>query len=91
LSIVVRLAGDQVEVTFADSGPGIPPDAMARLFEPFHTTKKNGTGLGLTTSFSIIQQHGGTMTAGNAPGGGAVFTVALPVVPSDEPHVAERS
>ncbi|MGA9349133.1 MAG: PAS domain S-box protein [Anaerolineae bacterium] len=91
LSIVVRLAGDQVEVTFADSGPGIPSDAMARLFEPFHTTKEDGTGLGLATSHSIIQQYGGTMTAGNAPGGGAVFTVALPVAPLDEPYVAERS
>ncbi|MCK4452330.1 MAG: histidine kinase, partial [Anaerolineae bacterium] len=73
-----------------DSGPGISPDVMARLFEPFYTTKENGTGLGLATSHSIIQQHGGTMTAGNAPGGGAVFTVALPMIPSDKPHLAER-
>jgi len=43
LSIVARLAGDQLKVTFTDSGPGIPPDAMAKLFEPFYTTKENGT------------------------------------------------
>ena len=91
LSIVARLAGDQLKVTFTDSGPGIPPDAMAKLFEPFYTTKENGTGLGLTTSHSIIKQHGGTITAGNAPGGGAVFTVALPVAPLDEPYATERS
>jgi len=91
LSISAQLAGDQVEVTFTDSGPGIPPDVMARLFEPFYTTKENGTGLGLPTSYSIIQQHGGTITAGNAPGGGAVFTVALPIALSDKPHLAERS
>ncbi|MBC8248244.1 MAG: histidine kinase, partial [Anaerolineales bacterium] len=90
LSISARLAGEQVEVTFTDSGPGISPDAMARLFEPFYTTKENGTGLGLATSHSIIQQHGGTLTAGNAPGGGAVFTVALPIAPLDKPHLAER-
>ncbi|MBC8445950.1 MAG: PAS domain S-box protein, partial [Chloroflexi bacterium] len=90
LSIVVRLAGDQVEVTFADSGPGIPPHAITRLFEPFYTTKENGTGLGLATSHSIILQHGGTITAGNAPGGGAVFTIALPIAPLDKPHLAER-
>ena len=90
LSISARLAGEQVEVTFTDSGPGISPDAIARLFEPFYTTKENGTGLGLATSHSIIQQHGGTLTAGNAPGGGAVFTVALPIAPLDKPHLAER-
>jgi len=87
LSISARLAGGRVEVTFTDGGPGISPDAMARLFEPFYTTKENGTGLGLATSHSIIQQHGGIITASNAPGGGSVFTVALPIAPLDKPHL----
>lgn len=79
LSIAVRPAGEQVEVTFIDSGPGISPGVLTTVFEPFHTTKKDGTGLGLAISYSIIQGHGGTITAGNAPDGGAVFSIALPL------------
>lgn len=79
LSVVAGLAGDRIEVSFADSGPGIAPEVLATIFEPFYTTKQNGTGLGLSISHSIIQQHNGTITARNAAGGGAVFTVCLPL------------
>ncbi len=83
LSISAQLAGEQVGLAFADSGPGISPEALALVFEPFYTTKKGGTGLGLATSHGIIQQHGGTITARNAPGG-AVFAVAIPSAPSGD-------
>jgi len=72
-------AGVSVEVT--DTGPGIPPDALAQVFEPFYTTKPvgQGTGLGLAISRDIIRDHGGTITARNRAGEqGAAFTVWLP-------------
>ncbi|MEW5740325.1 MAG: ATP-binding protein [Myxococcota bacterium] len=61
-----------------DSGPGVPEDAVPRLFEPFFTTKANGSGLGLPISNAIISQHGGRITVGRGPLGGARFTVHLP-------------
>ncbi len=71
----------QVILEFADTGPGIPPEIISKVFEPFFTTKApgEGTGLGLSVAYGIIQQHGGTMSVSNAPSGGAVFTVALPL------------
>ncbi|MFL5562866.1 MAG: two-component system sensor histidine kinase NtrB [Gemmatimonadaceae bacterium] len=64
-----------------DSGPGIPEELRARLFEPFFTTKApgKGTGLGLSLSFSIAERHSGSLRAENVPGGGARFTIELPV------------
>ncbi len=79
LRVAARLDGDRAEVTFADSGPGIASDALATIFEPFYSTKERGTGLGLSISHSIIQQHNGTITAGNDAGGGALFTIRLPL------------
>ena len=63
-----------------DTGPGIPPEAMPRLFEPFFTTRgPEGTGLGLAVSHGIVRAHGGSIGAANDPRGGALFTVRLPV------------
>ncbi len=81
--------GGEVEVTLsedkssaqlrvADSGPGIAPDARARLFEPFFTTKAAGTGLGLAVAHAIVRAHGGSIEVGGGTPGGAVFTVTLP-------------
>ena len=78
--------GDNIEVSVEDNGKGMSRKYMENeLFQPFHTTKQGGTGLGLSVSHSIIQQHGGTITAGNAPGGGAVFTIALPLATGEGP------
>ena len=68
---------DHVELSFADTGAGIPPESLAMVFEPFYTTKEDGTGLGLAVSHNIIQQHGGSITASNTPDG-AVFILTLP-------------
>jgi two-component system NtrC family sensor kinase len=69
-----------VVLTVRDSGPGIAEDALGSLFDPFFTTRRGeGTGLGLSISQSIVQGAGGIIMAGNAPEGGAVFTVWLPV------------
>jgi two-component system, NtrC family, sensor kinase len=70
----------RVVTVVKDSGPGIPPDILPRIFDPFFTTKEvgRGTGLGLAITYGIVQEHGGTVTAANSRGGGAVFTISLP-------------
>ncbi|WP_034411993.1 sensor histidine kinase [Derxia gummosa] len=74
---------ERVRVRFSDNGPGIPAPLLGRIFDPFYTTKPvgKGTGLGLSISYGIVEQHGGRLSADSAPGGGAVFTVELPLAP----------
>lgn len=69
-------------ITVQDSGHGISPDDLAKIFTPFFTTKASGegTGLGLYVSRGIIEAHGGTIRAENAPDGGAIFTIELPLI-----------
>ena len=71
---------DGVSVEVTDTGPGIPPEALAQVFEPFYTTKPvgQGTGLGLAISRDILRDHGGSIVAQSRPGLGSVFTVWLP-------------
>jgi two-component system sensor histidine kinase AtoS len=87
LRLSARLVDQNIELTVTDDGPGFAPEALSQLFQPFHTTKEEGTGLGLSVSHSIIQQHGGTISASNVPGGGAAVTIKLPLAPSQEPFV----
>jgi signal transduction histidine kinase len=79
LTISSRALGDTVEIAVADTGPGIAPEVAPRVFEQFFTTKPQGTGLGLAISRQIIEEHGGDLRWANRPGGGAVFTIRLPV------------
>jgi len=74
--------GDKVMVTIQDDGTGISPDAMAKIFDPFYTTKRpgGGTGLGLSICTAILREHGGTIEAQSLPAGGSAFTVILPAV-----------
>jgi PAS domain S-box-containing protein len=65
-------------IVFRDTGVGIPPEIQSRLFNPFHTTKPEGLGLGLFISQSIIQEHGGEIQVESAPGQGTSFTIWLP-------------
>ena len=69
--------GEAAVVEIRDTGSGIPPAQLQKIFIPFFTTKAKGHGVGLALSHRIITQHGGTLTAANAPEGGAVFTVKL--------------
>ncbi len=85
--VLVRTAivENAVEVTVEDFGPGLPDGFEARIFEPFHSTKANGMGMGLSISRSIVEAHGGRLRASNRPTGGAVFTFSLAVLPPLEP------
>lgn len=78
LSVTTRRAGAQVEVVFRDDGPGIAPKDLARIFDPFYSTKADGTGLGLPLTQQIIEEHGGTIACSSEPGRGTVFTIRLP-------------
>jgi PAS domain S-box-containing protein len=71
-------ADGQVELAVIDSGPGIAPDKLPRVFEPFYTTKPNGMGMGLSIARTIIDAHHGRIWAENNASGGAVFRMALP-------------
>ena len=67
-----------------DNGPGIPPERLAHIFDPYFTTKPEGSGLGLWIAQQIITAHGGTLKAQNDPSGGAVFTMTLPLRPVEK-------
>jgi PAS domain S-box-containing protein len=75
--------GDRILATVRDDGPGIAPDVLSHIFEPFYTTKEvgKGTGLGLAIAYGIVSDHGGQITVANHPPGGAEFTVDLPAQP----------
>jgi signal transduction histidine kinase len=72
-------AGGTQQVIVSDNGPGVDPAIMGRMFRPFFTTKSKGTGLGLALVQKIIVTHNGRVTVANREGGGARFTVTLPL------------
>jgi signal transduction histidine kinase len=78
-------AEEAIRLTVADTGPGIAEALAGRLFTPFTTTKPTGTGLGLSLSRRILEEHGGSITAGNRPEGGARFAITLPGAPAEVP------
>jgi two-component system sensor kinase FixL len=75
LSIATELQDDEVSVTLRDTGPGLPPEVLENLFQPFNTTKEKGMGIGLTICKSIVEAHGGRIWAGREEGFGAVFYI----------------
>lgn len=76
--------GQYVRIAITDQGPGIPKSSLTRIFDPFYTTKKSGTGLGLATCFSIMKKHGGAIEADSVNGEGSTFTLYLPTTEIDE-------
>ena len=80
ISIQTGLTGESaIEVRVANSGTGIPTDKLNRIFDTFYTTKRDGTGLGLSVARTIVETYGGKIWAENRPGGGAVFRFTLPL------------
>ena len=86
-AMLVRIAGapDAIVVGITDNGPGIPEDILPNIFEPYFTTKVEGTGLGLATSQAIIHEHGGRISVRSRPDAGATFEIILPGLPDETP------
>jgi PAS domain S-box-containing protein len=83
LRIRLRKTDGHIQVVFEDDGPGIAPEILPNIFDPFYTTRRpgRGTGLGLSICKAVLKEHFGNIEATSAPGGGAVFTVSLPIPP----------
>ena len=77
IDVAVARDGDGLVVTVADHGPGVPDELRQQVFEPYFTTKQDGTGLGLALVRQTIEAHNGTITATDTPGGGATFSIVL--------------
>ena len=79
LTVTSRAVGTQVEIEIADTGPGIPPEHLSRILDPFFTTKEKGTGLGLSVVYGIIERHGGTIDIQSEVGQGTTVFIRVPV------------
>jgi CheY-like chemotaxis protein len=88
LTVTTAAAAGDVIARVADEGMGIPPENIGKIFDPFFTTKQDwtGTGLGLSVTFAILNNHGGTIEVESAVGRGSVFTVRLPAAPQLSPR-----
>lgn len=80
VTLSARLDGDMATLTVADEGEGIPEGELDKIFDPFHTGRENGTGLGLTIVHRIVDEHGGRIRVSSEVGAGTTFTVSLPAV-----------
>lgn len=82
--VLSELPDQEIELRVSDSGPGLSPEILDRLFTPFASTKATGTGLGLSICRRIVEEHGGTVVGRNHPGGGAEFIIHLPIRVEEE-------
>jgi signal transduction histidine kinase len=83
LTVRTRRVGGATEAEVADTGGGIPPEDLTRIFEPFYSTKERGTGLGLSFAYQVVKEHGGELLCRSAVGSGTTFTLRLP---TEEEH-----
>jgi PAS domain S-box-containing protein len=84
----VLAEGDYIRITVSDTGSGIPPEQIGKIFEPYFTTRAQGRGLGLATVFSIVKRHQGHIEVSSVVGRGSVFTIWLPAAPVPRPAPA---
>jgi signal transduction histidine kinase len=78
--VTSSVEGESVVLTISDSGPGIAPDVKNKIFDPYFTTKSDGTGIGLSLSHRIVTDHGGTLTVTDSHLGGAEFRIKIPIL-----------
>ena len=92
LTIATRVDGDDAVVEVADTGSGIPSEYIARIYDPFFTTKAigQGTGLGLSITYGIVREHDGAIDCDSAVGQGTRFTLTLPGLAHHRPMAARR-
>ncbi len=90
LRITTEREDGSIRVSFCDTGVGMPPEVLRQLFEPFFSTKPDGTGLGLAVSHEIITQQGGRLEAESKPGKGSRMTVTLPVSPEGGDSISDE-
>ncbi len=90
IQVASHRKGNRAVVLVADCGPGIPPEALHHIFDPFYSTR-GSTGLGLFVCHSIVARHGGKVTAQNRVGGGALFSIELPLAADGEPAGEETT
>ena len=83
----LRADGERVVVEVSDTGSGIMPEDLEKIFLPFFTTKPSGTGLGMSIVKKIVDLHGGDISVDSAPGRGTRVRVALPAAPAPQPVV----
>jgi two-component system sensor histidine kinase HydH len=79
LEVGASVTGETLTLSVSDTGPGIPQEKLASIFDPYFTTKTEGSGLGLWIAQQIVTAHGGGIKAQNGPGGGAILTMTLPL------------
>jgi PAS domain S-box-containing protein len=79
-------SGKYLKICVSDQGPGIPEEDIARIFDPYFTTKQKGNGLGLATAFSIVKRHGGHISVKTERGSGSIFAIYLPAVAGELPQ-----
>jgi hypothetical protein len=92
LAVTTRVDRQDAVVEVSDTGVGIPPEHLGRIYDPFFTTKPEGrgTGLGLSVTYGIVQEHGGTLICESEPGHGTRFRLTLPLVDAPSLEAAAR-
>lgn len=90
IEVASEQSGQTIVVTVRDNGPGIPKEVMSKLFVPFFTTRKTGSGLGMAVTRRIVENHGGTISVDSEMGEGAIVSISIPIVRST-PEVEHRA
>jgi two-component system NtrC family sensor kinase len=98
VKISTSRTSDSVVILFEDDGPGMPPEILRKIYDPFFTTKSNpkegqrkGTGLGLAVTYGIVQEHGGTIEASSTVGEGTAFRLLFPAIENERPRPSDSS
>ena len=93
LTVSSRVEGESAVIEVADTGCGILPEHLSRIYDPFFTTKTvgQGTGLGLSVTYGVVQEHQGTIECASRPGQGTRFTLTLPLAAAGRKPVTEAA